>query len=1720
MTTDKTYEDLLKYIESRGAQATPTPETGGNSLEQYIAQREQSGQQPAPTPDAGNLVQQRLAERYAQSQQRTPPARAQPPTEPAGPGVLERLAGLLPSGSPLDIAGQLPIGPTGVRPANLYGGYDVAVRPGLERAEEVGQMVGSPLLQGLISGGDPRSGTLSRYLQGGEAYLNALRGSEGGLDIRGATKAYTDAGDYDPGVVGASGILFDPLNALPFGKAGKLPGFLDEMLRAGRGGEVQNILRQLMQAGKGYPGAMADEVRDVERLFSSAKSGIQSLGRRVFAGADVPPTTPIQSTSSAVPTENLPVPEAIPEGTQLSTSSQQAPLITPQWEPQTTSVRSVPGRATKAWVPGRPAYDFDVQVVDLDDPNLLASHNADTFQPTQGYPPELQPRDRGTIEMQADMARMQARFDPGALLREHQNLTEGVPIVGEHNGQMVAESGNGRMMLLRRDENVYTAYRSNLEEAATEYGISPEALGEFSRPVLIRFRRTPLEGSQLKEFVDIANNRATTQMSSTEQSLTDADRVSDEMLKSIKITGNETFDNLFTGKRNDAFIAAFTDTLPVREQTMMSSAGELSQDGMDRLRTAIFSKMLGRGNASVIRRFFESVEPGVIRIQQAVSGSMPKIIALRNRITEGSLPDTTEIADTLGSVLRTLVGIVSREDLPVSMSVARKISHHRSQGSMFGVDPAEDLLLAVMGEATSRPKKLSETLDVYVDKLLETRDVRQFDSEGRLPEIPDKLHLLREAVHDATGVDVDAVAEASEARGAGLWGAEPETLPIEMEQPILNVPVGDGGLPEMPAMPEIPGTWPALKNTDDIAKRVEVIDTMLDDPGRSFGDAKTKELRAYMSDLANRLHGVGVDVEIADDLTDPLARREVARAAQELEEVRAADQAMFDELAEPEEGPGKTLMDNLRRSLEQGDEAAFRISGGTMGMDPRKQAQQTADRFRAKTQAKIEVQDQGVEKSLLPLEDYASLPQRIGEPTKAMAEGFPENTFGFQDMLDLTEPGVGENVVDTLVRRHNGKVNEDRKRISELWYEMQDDYQAMGVKANHFTQEDHDSIWAVLEGRADPATLRKEVAEYASKVRRFIDETEARSVAFSQWAIDEGRPRMDDKGNVIDPFEKRTATTPEGLDIIPSTKGLPAWARAAAVYKNRLPDDSPAHLLPYDPREFLERMRGIQTGGKTRQGVEYVPRFWIAPDDGFSAVSGPRVGKGRPTHTFERGEATYEELRAKGYKQFFDDPLLNAIVSRMDRDKSELRVVLLHRLKSQGLAKPSGMLTDPDAGLNRNEWRTPRVGQPFRGFDKVGEGKNLMDVRTDYYVVPNRVADYLERLDGVRDSWRPIPGKDFDVMQWMGKMSNFTKVTKFILSPFQPIDMMTRAYGMHATPQQFRPFMRKNGLGMPILKVPGVIADSISSYMHFTQERSRRMVKKSLSDDSIFEDMPELTHRMYVQEGLGGSDKSIFMEAMREEMPDFIDRALAGTRGLRDRIGAVKNYFQQGMFEVAYEGLMFHMMDNVIVPSLRAGNPDWTARQVAAEASRVTNKIMSSPEAWEKFVISDARALHYVKLPLISFNEQRSWIGVGVEALPKSVFGKKISTNTSDQVFRDYWAGLTIGLGLMALVIESAFVAAHGKGNPLERGKEALGVLGESPLQRTHGGNWIEYNSEFLSPRLPFIRGRGGREINIDLVGQADTLFRWLKPDEAFMGRISVPLRFIQNQRAGETFLR
>ena len=190
--------------------------------------------------------------------------------------------------------------------------YDAAIQPTLDRAEDVGEFIGSPLVQQFWDArpGGPSPGALpmspqgimdmgNRYRAGAESFFaNLFPGDSGGpgvmpgplgqrgIDFRGAVDRATDAMDLSPNVAGFSGVVFDPTNLIPGRAFTGAPAALGRIGReagqAGAGAAVRQTGREAVRAAQEFPGALAEDVRDVGRLGAAAGRG---LGRVAAEGA-------------------------------------------------------------------------------------------------------------------------------------------------------------------------------------------------------------------------------------------------------------------------------------------------------------------------------------------------------------------------------------------------------------------------------------------------------------------------------------------------------------------------------------------------------------------------------------------------------------------------------------------------------------------------------------------------------------------------------------------------------------------------------------------------------------------------------------------------------------------------------------------------------------------------------------------------------------------------------------------------------------------------------------------------------------------------------------------------------------------------------------------------------------------------------------------------------------------------------------------------------------------------------------------------------------------------------------------------------------------------------------------------------------------------------------------------------------------------------------------
>ena len=155
------------------------------------------------------------------------------------------------------------------------------VRPGLERAEEAGQLIGSPIIQSVI---DPKYDVQEGYQREWKAFLDNLRSDDGGVDVRGATKAGTTAADVSPYVAGTAGVVFDPLNLVPgraFAAGPQAAARVAQATSKGVKAGAKQAGKEVVGAVKAYPAAMAEEG---EQIAEAAKF----LGRSAEAGAKLP----------------------------------------------------------------------------------------------------------------------------------------------------------------------------------------------------------------------------------------------------------------------------------------------------------------------------------------------------------------------------------------------------------------------------------------------------------------------------------------------------------------------------------------------------------------------------------------------------------------------------------------------------------------------------------------------------------------------------------------------------------------------------------------------------------------------------------------------------------------------------------------------------------------------------------------------------------------------------------------------------------------------------------------------------------------------------------------------------------------------------------------------------------------------------------------------------------------------------------------------------------------------------------------------------------------------------------------------------------------------------------------------------------------------------------------------------------------------------------------
>ena len=430
-----------------------------------------------------------------------------------------------------------------------------------------------------------------------------------------------------------------------------------------------------------------------------------------------------------------------------------------------------PGAEARVTTPGGLEARVRFEVVEGAD--LITSNRLPDFAEDPRFPPELQNRDRSSAERQAEVVERAARIRPEQLEASATTDT-GAPIIGPDN---LVESGNGRTLSL------LTAYGQDLPTAqayrAFLVRLGFDDAATMRQPILVRRRLDEMDPATRRRFAEESNRSTIEALTPGEQALTDAQRLSAQILALLRARDP-------AAAANADFVRAFADALGGREGRALSAGGTLTADGAARLRRALAARAYG--DARLVARLAEDADslPGVGR---ALLDAAPELARLRAAMDAG---DVRPELDALAALVRAVQRIIATQDAGRPMGDALR------QGDL--VDPPGPVEQAMLELLLRHPtadrlggvgrETLADRLEAYARHA--TQAPRDPDMFGTPP--PGLGDVLRAAFREA-GLDAPA----------SLRGVEIDTYapPARDADPAP----GDPNAPE-PALPTSPAADP------------------------------------------------------------------------------------------------------------------------------------------------------------------------------------------------------------------------------------------------------------------------------------------------------------------------------------------------------------------------------------------------------------------------------------------------------------------------------------------------------------------------------------------------------------------------------------------------------------------------------------------------------------------------------------------------------------------------------------------------------------------------------------------------------------------------------------------------------------------------------------------------------------------------------------------------
>lgn len=336
----------------------------------------------------------------------------------------------------------------------------------------------------------------------------------------------------------------------------------------------------------------------------------------------------------------------------------------------------------------------------------------------------------------------------------------GAPVLSS-DGLIVG--GNGRFEAISRSHEQGTSadYLAMLRADAANKGIDPAVIDTMKKPVLVRKITQPFDTRKLA----IASNSGTSlQYSGLELAKIDADRMAG--IEDLDIT--DSGDIALTGANIERLKMSLGDYSPAELSSLVGKNGELSQDGVKRVRNAMLAKAYG--NSETLGRIVESTDGDMRNVLSALTKSAGVVAKARSEISAGAVPKEVDITNSLLDAVETFSQIRAKN---------QPLENYLAQQSMFGdgIDSNSQEILQFLHDNVRSQKKLTEFIKQVYDQI--TRIDQTTDNIFGDNSVPSKSEIIQNAKQGTEGQSTEQqqgifAAKSSEKTG-GSYGQESKT---------------------------------------------------------------------------------------------------------------------------------------------------------------------------------------------------------------------------------------------------------------------------------------------------------------------------------------------------------------------------------------------------------------------------------------------------------------------------------------------------------------------------------------------------------------------------------------------------------------------------------------------------------------------------------------------------------------------------------------------------------------------------------------------------------------------------------------------------------------------------------------------------------------------------------------------------------------------------------